>query len=67
MKCPNCQSKNLGNLSPGLYYCWECFIEINCTSGVMSLNQVEEDGSLTSLDDLFSEEERSYRENDKAI
>jgi ribosomal protein L37AE/L43A len=58
MRCPNCQSKDLGKIAAGQYYCWNCFIELTVANdGKVSLNQVEEDGSLTSLDDLFEEED----------
>jgi predicted amidophosphoribosyltransferase len=57
MNCPNCKSKNLGKIGATQYYCWNCFIELSVCDGKLSLNQVEEDGSLTSLDDLFDDEE----------
>lgn len=53
MKCPNCSSKNLGKIGANQYYCWHCFIELTLSEGKLSLSQVEEDGTLTSLDDLF--------------
>lgn len=56
MKCPNCQTKNIGKLSATQFYCWTCFIEMTLVENKWSLNQVEEDGSLTSLNDLFDEE-----------
>lgn len=58
MHCPNCKSKELGKIGVNQYYCWDCFIELTLTKGKLSLNQVEEDGSLTNLDDLFEEDER---------
>ncbi|HET7578007.1 MAG TPA: hypothetical protein VFK33_01915 [Bacillales bacterium] len=57
MRCPNCQSKDLGKIGSGQFYCWNCFIELTVNDDKVSLNQVEEDGSLTSLDDLFEEED----------
>ncbi|MBM7645860.1 hypothetical protein JOD45_002079 [Scopulibacillus daqui] len=57
MKCPNCHNKNLGKIGVNLYYCWDCFIELALIDGRLSLSQVEEDGSLTTLDDLFEEHE----------
>lgn len=57
MKCPNCQGTNLGKIGADQYYCWNCFIELSVVDGKISLSQVEEDGSLTSLDDLFEEED----------
>jgi hypothetical protein len=58
LRCPNCSSKNLGKIGVNHYYCWNCYIELALSDGVYSLNQVEEDGSLTTLDDLFDETER---------
>lgn len=57
MKCPNCQNKNIGKIGVNQYYCWNCFIELSVGDDRISVHQVEEDGSLSSLDDLFSEEE----------
>ncbi|MBB3907278.1 hypothetical protein GGQ95_001569 [Anoxybacillus rupiensis] len=41
------------------YYCWNCFIELTINKGMIHTHQVEEDGTLSSLDDLFSDEERT--------
>jgi late competence protein required for DNA uptake (superfamily II DNA/RNA helicase) len=57
MRCPNCKGKELGKIGVNQYYCWNCFIELSVTKDKMLVHQVEEDGSLSSLDDLFSEEE----------
>ncbi|HET7522294.1 MAG TPA: hypothetical protein VFJ73_03110 [Bacillales bacterium] len=57
MRCPNCECKDLGKIGSDQFYCWNCFIELSVTDGKVSLSQVEEDGSLTSLDDLFEEED----------
>ncbi|WP_233711093.1 hypothetical protein [Lederbergia citrisecunda] len=58
MKCPNCQSKDLGKIGINQYYCWNCFIELTVGNCLIHTHQVEEDGSLSSLDDLFNEHER---------
>lgn len=58
MKCPNCQSKDLGKIGVNQYYCWNCFIELSIGKEVIYTHQVEEDGTLSSLDDLFDERER---------
>jgi hypothetical protein len=58
MNCPNCQSKDIGKIGINQYYCWGCYIELSLSKGVIHTHQVEEDGSLSSLDDLFDEEER---------
>ena len=59
LKCPNCQSKDIGKIGINQYYCWSCFIEF-LAKGIINTHQVEEDGTLSSLDDLFEEEERRY-------
>ncbi|OUM88444.1 MAG: hypothetical protein BAA01_01070 [Bacillus thermozeamaize] len=56
--CPNCKSRNIGKIGSHHYYCWDCFIEFGVQGELMMLYEVEEDGSLISLDDLFSESER---------
>ncbi|MGP4041762.1 hypothetical protein ACTWP4_17940 [Gracilibacillus sp. D59] len=56
--CPNCRSKNIGVIGPEQYYCWDCFIELSVQNNMLHLHEVEMDGSLSSLDDLFSDEER---------
>ncbi|CAM3942337.1 hypothetical protein [Lederbergia lenta] len=58
MKCPNCQSKDLGKIGVNQYYCWNCFIELSVGAKTIHTHQVEEDGSLSSLDDLFDEQAR---------
>ncbi|WP_066173531.1 hypothetical protein [Bacillus marinisedimentorum] len=57
MQCPNCNCKDLGKIGANQYYCWNCFVELSIVKGRFSLHQVEEDGSLSSLDDLFTEEQ----------
>ncbi|HZG70624.1 MAG TPA: hypothetical protein VEY51_03725 [Chondromyces sp.] len=56
--CPNCRSKDIGKIGVNQYYCWNCFIELSVTGEIIHTHQVEEDGSLSSLDDLFAEDER---------
>ncbi|MEQ2526293.1 hypothetical protein EKG37_05725 [Robertmurraya yapensis] len=58
--CPNCNSKDIGKIGINQYYCWNCFIELSVSHGMINTHQVEEDGSLSSLDDLFDEDERRY-------
>ena len=58
MKCPNCQSKDLGKIGVNQYYCWNCFIELSIGKQMIYTHHVEEDGSLSSLDDLFDEQQR---------
>lgn len=57
MKCPNCKCKDLGKIGVNQYYCWNCFVELSVSDGQFSLHQVEEDGTLSSLDDLFPKED----------
>lgn len=58
MHCPNCRSKDIGKIGTQQYYCWNCFIEITMLGNEWNLHQVEVDGSLSSLDDLFTADER---------
>jgi hypothetical protein len=60
MMCPNCNSKDLGKIGVNQYYCWGCFIELSVSNNKLSLHQVEEDGTLSSLDDLFEDEEMKF-------
>ncbi|MFO1443033.1 hypothetical protein KDN24_07360 [Bacillus sp. Bva_UNVM-123] len=60
LKCPNCQSKDIGKIGINQYYCWGCFIELTLLNGEIFTHQVEEDGTLSSLDDLFGDGERRY-------
>lgn len=53
-RCPNCSAKDIGKIGTNQYYCWDCFIEFSVVEGqIASIYQVEEDGSLSSLNDLF--------------
>ncbi|MFC7748011.1 hypothetical protein [Lentibacillus kimchii] len=56
--CPNCNGKNIGKIGARHYYCWNCFIELSVIHNRLAIHQVESDGSLSSLDDLFTENER---------
>jgi hypothetical protein len=64
MRCPNCNSKDIGKIGSHQFYCWGCFIELTVNGDKMSVYQVEEDGTLSSLDDLFFEEELPHIEED---
>lgn len=57
MECPNCHSKDLGKIGAQQFYCWNCYIEITVLENELTVHQVEADGSLSSLDDLFSDDE----------
>lgn len=55
MNCPNCRSNDIGKIGTNQYYCWNCFIEMTLVKDRLSVHQVEEDGTLSCLDDLFDE------------
>lgn len=57
MHCPNCNGRDIGKIGTSQYYCWTCFVEMTITKGKLSLHQVEEDGTLSSLNDLFEEDD----------
>ncbi|NGP43455.1 hypothetical protein G4V62_00165 [Bacillaceae bacterium SIJ1] len=59
MRCPNCSSKDIGKIGVHQYYCWGCFIELTVSQQKMNVHQVEEDGTLSTLDDLFTESQLS--------
>jgi hypothetical protein len=58
--CPNCKRKDIGKIGVNQYYCWNCFIELSIQQGKLALHQVEADGTLTSLDDLFEESDLAF-------
>lgn len=55
--CPNCKSKDIGKIGTSQYYCWGCFIEFAYANDEYDIFQVEEDGSLSSLNDIFEDDE----------
>lgn len=59
MRCPNCNGRDIGRIGAQQFYCWGCFIEMTVNEAGFSIHQVEIDGSLSSLDDLFTNEERA--------
>lgn len=62
MQCPNCNSKDIGKIGSQQFYCWSCFIEMTITNNnKLTVHQVEADGSLSSLDDLFTEDQRKIQ------
>lgn len=58
MRCPNCNGRDIGKIGTSAYYCWTCCIEMTITGKALMVHQIEPDGSLSSLDDLFTEEQR---------
>ncbi|HLS07594.1 hypothetical protein [Lentibacillus sp.] len=59
--CPNCRGKDIGKIGTQQFYCWNCFIELTVFNEKLTIYQVEADGSLSSLDDLFTEDERKIQ------
>ncbi|WP_010531082.1 hypothetical protein [Lentibacillus jeotgali] len=59
--CPNCRGKDIGKIGSQQFYCWNCFIELTVINEKLAIHQVEADGSLSSLDDLFTEDERKIQ------
>lgn len=53
MRCPELQFQRYREIGAHQFYCWGCFIELTVNGDKMSVFQVEEDGTLSSLDDLF--------------
>ncbi len=52
IKCPICYSP-VGKIGVDQYYCLHCYVELSVSEKSIHVHQVEEDGSLSSLDDLF--------------
>ncbi len=61
MQCPNCGSKDIGKIGAQQFYCWSCFIEMTVKGKLLTVHQVEADGSLSSLNDLFTEDQRKIQ------
>ncbi|GAB2554793.1 hypothetical protein [Gracilibacillus alcaliphilus] len=61
MICPICRGKNIGIIGPNQYYCWSCYVELTVHQNMIHLHEIEQDGSLSSLDDLFSADERRIK------
>jgi len=58
MRCPNCNGKDIGKIGSHNFYCWTCFVEMEISNDELIIHQIEADGTLSSLNDLFTEEER---------
>lgn len=63
LRCPNCNSHDLGKVGTNQMYCWHCFVELTIDQHqqITSIFQVEVDGSLSSLDDLFLDDAASLQ------
>lgn len=59
LRCPNCSSKDVGKVGSDQYYCWNCFIEMTVVGNRLNVHEIKVDGSLISLDNLFTDEERN--------
>ncbi|SDI93578.1 hypothetical protein [Salimicrobium halophilum] len=53
MSCPNCMSREIGRIGVNRFYCWNCCIEIFQAGGRWNVAEIDWDGSLCSLNDLF--------------
>jgi len=61
LRCPNCNGKDIGKIGTQQFYCWTCFIEMSIVNNQLTVHEIEVDGSLCSLDDLFTEDERRIK------
>jgi len=59
LTCPNCMNKDIGRIGFNQFYCSNCCIELSLAKGKIHTSQVEEDGTLSSLDDLFFDQVNS--------
>jgi hypothetical protein len=53
MRCPACNSHQIGKVGSDQFYCWNCFIEFNVRKGKVYQYEVAEDGSLVSREDNY--------------
>jgi len=49
MNCPSCGAREVGILSVGQYYCWQCCVEFTVGEAGVEVFEVDEDGGLVSL------------------
>lgn len=61
MRCPNCNGKDIGKIGMDQFYCWNCCVEMTVSGNAMTIQQVKKDGSLQSMNDLFTEQERKIQ------
>ena len=57
MNCPNCKGIDIGKISDTEYYCWQCCIQMIQKKQRINIYEIEADGSLSSLDDLYNKDE----------
>ena len=60
MLCLHCGGKDIEKKGEQQFYAWNCFVEMDIFNNEMTMQQVEKDGSLHSLNDLFSDQERRF-------
>ncbi|MGE5422560.1 MAG: hypothetical protein ACM3QW_04800 [Ignavibacteriales bacterium] len=53
MRCPACNSIQVGKVGSDQYYCWNCCVEFNMRKGRVSLYEVAEDGTLVSMEEMY--------------
>ncbi|WP_198936746.1 hypothetical protein [Domibacillus epiphyticus] len=49
--CPNCGSREIGKIGTGQFFCRDCCVEMSELEGGLVIHQVEEDGSLSPIDE----------------
>lgn len=56
MKCPLCNSVDMGKVGTGQYYCWNCLVELtinaNNANNEYTAYYVDEEGTLVSLSEM---------------
>jgi ribosomal protein L37AE/L43A len=48
-KCPSCQSRAVGRVGSGLFYCWDCCIEFSPTNNGWQMFQLQDDGTQVPM------------------
>ncbi|MCL0028361.1 hypothetical protein M1N67_03755 [Peptococcaceae bacterium] len=49
MKCPVCGGKSIGKVGNDQYYCWDCCLEYKMSQDGIQIFELEEDGSLVTI------------------
>ncbi|HJV44924.1 MAG TPA: hypothetical protein VJ824_04270 [Bacillota bacterium] len=53
VRCPNCGRINVGQVAPKYFYCSDCFIEMKLNAEHISFYELDENGELECLNDIF--------------
>jgi hypothetical protein len=53
VRCPNCARINVGQVAPKYFYCSDCFIEMKLHGETISFYELDENGELSCLNDIF--------------